>query len=213
MRIPLGHGAAAEGRRDAGGDELLERHLAHGKPRDLSAGDLPVARVEADQVVERHHDRQLLPDDLLQQRVILIELQQMHRQVHARLDARAHAFAAVRVAGDFQPHAMRFVHDGLDFFEGQRRNRDERPVGAELAQLVADEILRRVDLRPVGAVKLQLAHGRAREPRAVDVLVFGEAAEQPRRDVRRLHRRARIERLAGDLHPRPAHEAAVDRVA
>ena len=196
VRIPLGDGAAAERRRDARREQLPERHLAHGEARDLAAGELAIGLVEADQVVDGHHHRELLLLDGLQQRVIFVELEQVHRQVDARVDARAHAFAAVRVARDLQSHAMRFVDDGLDFFEGERRDGDERAVGPELAQLVADEILRRVDLGPVGAVQLQLAHGRAREPRAVDVLVLGEAAEEARHGVRRLHRRARVQRLS-----------------
>jgi len=46
-----------------------------------------------------------------------------------------------------------------DLFERQRGNGHERSVRPELVQIVADEILRRVDLGPVRAVQLQLAHG------------------------------------------------------
>src|SRR6516164_4115341 len=97
---------------------------------------------------------------------------------------------------------MRFVHDRLDLFEGERGACDERAVWTELTQLVADKILRRVDFGPIRSMQLQLAHAGARQPGAIDVLAVGQSAVEPGSGVRRRVRRAWIERLARHLHSR-----------
>jgi len=68
----------------------------------------------------------------------------------------------------------------------------------------ADEILGRVDLDPVDAVQLGLAHGGAREPRGIGVLVFRESLEVAQRlRVRVVVGGPLVDRLADDLHSRP----------
>ena len=92
-------------------------------------------------------------------------------------------------------------------------NRDERSVGPELVQVVTDEVLRRVDLGPVRAVQLQLAHRSTRQPGSVDVLPVREPAEEAGHGVGRGSRPARVQRLPRHLHARPANQTGVDRVA
>src|SRR5262249_7718039 len=78
----------------------------------------------------------------------------------------------------------------------------------------SDEILRGIDLNPVHAVELGLAHRRAREPRRIDVLVLGEALVIAQRlSIGIDGGRALVDRLADDLHARAREHAGVDRVA
>ena len=178
-RTVAGDRAAAERQRDARLQQLLERQLGHPESRhrlvarESEVGEQSlVAGVEPHQIVDRHHDRQFLLHDRVQKRVVFIELGHVHAEIDAGVDAGAHAVAAVRVARDLQPHPVRLVDDRLHLLERQRRRGDERAVRLELVQSAADEILRRVDLDPVDAVQLGLAHGGASQPRPVDVLVF-----------------------------------------
>src|SRR5262245_29931765 len=107
------------------------------------------------------------------------------------------SFAAVRVARDLEPQAMRLVDDGLHLLEGQRRAVDERRIRFEDAVLGTDEVLRRVDLDPVHTAKLRLADGRACEPGGIQVLVLDQAFA-----AGRVYRRgALVERRSGDLQP------------
>src|SRR5262249_4754650 len=77
----------------------------------------------------------------------------------------------------------------------------------------AGKVLRRVDLDIVDAVQLRFAHRGASEPRAVDVLVLGEALVEARRRVRIVVGGARVDRLADDLHAWTLDVARFDRIA
>src|SRR5258706_8353803 len=104
---------------------------------------------------------------------------------------------------------MSFIDDRLDLLERQRRAGDERRIGLPHMH-GAGKILSRIDLDPVNAMQFCLTHGRARQPRTVDVLVLDEAFEESYRlIVRIVVRRALIEGLPDDLHSRPLDETGV----
>ena len=108
---------------------------------------------------------------------------------------------------------MGFVDDRLDLLERERGAVDEGRVRLPHVGR-AGEILGRVNLDVVDAVELRLAHGGAREPRAVDVLVLGESfVEADRLGIVVRAGGPLIERLADHLHARSLDEAGVDGIA
>src|SRR2546427_13142508 len=84
------------------------------------------------------------------------------------------------MAGGLEAHPVGFIDDRLDFFECERWTCHQGSIGPELAQLVADEILRGINLGPICAMKLQLAHGSARQPRSVHVLAVVKSTLESR---------------------------------
>src|SRR6266480_4025624 len=117
------------------------------------------------------------------------------------------------MAGDSQAEPVCLVDDRLHFLERERRAVDERRVRSPHVHR-ADEILGRIDLDPVDAVQLCLAHCGAREPRRIGVLVFRESLVIAQRlQVRVEVGGALIYRLADHLHARPEEHARVDCVA
>ncbi len=203
-------GAAAEHDRHASAERALERSFRERDARGLAAG-LAILVLLVQEIVERADEGQLLLEQQLHAGII--ELEQMRRRIDARVQAAAHALAAIRVAGDLQAEPVRLVGDGVDFLGRERRRRDEAAVGHE--QMVRPfEILRRVDLDPVDAVQLGFAHCGAREPRRVYVLAFGELGIEPLAAFIRVRvARPDVQRLTDHLHARPEHHARVYRIA
>ena len=99
-------------------------------------------------------------------------------RVHACGEATAHAITAISVARHFDAEPMRFVHHGLDFFECQRRAVHQCGVGFPHMQNTL-KILGSVDLHPIDAVQLGLAHRGARLPWPVQILSFRVALIEP----------------------------------
>ena len=140
--------------------------------RVTTAGRVEIAFFERNQIIEGCHERKLLREQDLDP--VLIEFEQVIGCVDAGVDAAGHAFAAVSVARDLKAEPVRFVDDCLNLLERQRWGIHQRRVGCPHVH-GAGEILRGVDFHAVDAVQLRFAHCGAREPRAVDVLIFDEA--------------------------------------
>ena len=169
------------------------------------------AGFERDEIVDGQLERKLLVHQQLEGSIV--QIGEVIGCVHAGLETTELPFTAVGVTRDLEPEPMRFINDRHHFFFGKRGAVDEGAIRLEDAVLVADEVLRRVDLHPIHAVQLRLTHRRTREPRRVWVLALGEAILEPFEERRIRRRRALVERLTNHLHARPEHDAAIDGVA
>ena len=111
--------AAAEHDRHTGAERLPERLLHQPHARVPPVRRMHVLRLRARS--DRRAWRRAAALFAAITHAGVVELEQMIGRIDAGVEAACHALAAVGVARDLQAEPVRFVDDGLDFLEGERR--------------------------------------------------------------------------------------------